>query len=146
MIISDLKFRSILIRKTFLPDIIMIQLLSLLFHFSLLVILYYLGKIVVYTLFVIQKIYFYIEELFGEFTSPRIRKMYKEVDFFYFQVLPTFFSNINKETNLTISSIETKYISLPIIFRILFAIIFTLFIMYCILLVTSYLYYYIILH
>lgn len=99
----------------------------------------------VYTLFFIQKIYLFIEELFGEFTSPRVQKLYKEIDFFYFQVLPTFFNNINKETNLTISSIETKYISLPIIFRILFAIIFTLFLMYCILLVLSYLYYYIIL-
>lgn len=98
-----------------------------------------------YSLFLIQKIYLYFEEVFGEFTSPRVLKMYKEVDFFYFQVLPTFFSNIDKETNLTIYSIEIKYISLPIIFRILFAIFFTLFLMYCILLVGSYLYYYIIL-
>jgi hypothetical protein len=97
-----------------------------------------------YTLFFIQKIYFYFEELFGEFTSPRVLKMYKEIEFFYFQVLPSFFTNLDKETNLTLDSIETKFSKLPIIFRILVAIISTLFIIYFILLVASYLYYYII--
>jgi hypothetical protein len=99
----------------------------------------------VYTLFAIQKIYLFIEEIIGEFTSPRVQKMYKEIDFFYFQVLPTFFTNIAKEHNLTLSTIETKFSKLPIIFKILFAIISTLFLMYCILLVASYFYYYIIL-
>jgi len=124
----------------------MIQLLSLLFHLLQLTILYILGWFITYTLYIIQRIYLKYEELFGEITSPRIRNIYKEIDFFYIQVLPTFFSNLSKERYLTISSIETLYINLPIIFRILVAFIFTFFVIYCILLIISYLYYNFILH
>lgn len=124
----------------------MIQLLSLLFHLLQLTILYILGWFITYTLYIIQRIYLKYAELFGEITSPRIRNIYKEIDFFYIQVLPTFFSNLSKERYLTISSIETIYINLPIIFRILVAFIFTLFVIYCILIIISYLYYNFILH
>lgn len=123
----------------------MIQLLSLLFHLLLLIILYYLVLLIKCTLFLIQKFYLFIEELLGNISSPRAQKFYKEIDFFYIKILPTFYSNINKEHNLTISSIEDNYNNLPIIFKILFSIIFTLFLIYCILLVASYIYYYIIL-
>jgi hypothetical protein len=124
----------------------MIQLLSLLFHLLQLTILYILGWFITYNLYIIQRIYLKYAELFGEITSPRIRNIYKEIDFFYIQVLPTFFSNLSKERYLTISSIETLYINLPIIFRILVAFIFTFFVIYCILLIISYLYYNFILH
>jgi hypothetical protein len=126
--------------------VLKIQLLSLLFHLLQLTILYILGWFITYTLYIIQRIYLKYAELFGEITSPRIRHIYKEIDFFYIQVLPTFFSNLSKERYLTISSIETLYINLPIIFRILVAFIFTFFVIYCILLVISYLYYTFILH
>jgi hypothetical protein len=124
----------------------MIQLLSLLFHLFQLIILNILGWFITYTLYVVQRIYLKYEELFGKIKSPRAQYIYKEIDFFYIQVLPTFFSNLNKERYLTVSSIETIYINLPIIFRILVAFIFTSFVIYCILLVISYLYYNFILH
>lgn len=124
----------------------MIQLLALLFHWFQLIILYYLGWIITYTLFIIQRIYLTYEELFGKIKSPRAQHIYKEIDFFYIQVLPTFFSNLSKQRYLTVSSIENIYINLPILLRILFAIIFTLLIMYCLLVVISYIYYTIILH
>jgi hypothetical protein len=125
----------------------MIQLLSLLFHLFQLIILYYLGWIVTYTLYIIQRIYFKIEELLGrKIKSPRAQYIIKEIDFFYIQVLPTFFSNLNKERYLTISGIENIYTNLPILLRIIFAIIFTVIIIYCVLVVISFIYYTIILH
>jgi hypothetical protein len=124
----------------------MIQLLSLLFHLFQLIILYYLGWLVTITLYLIQRFYLKYEELFGKIKSPRAQHIYKEIEFFYIQVLPTFFSNISKERYLTVSSIETIYTNLPIIFRILVAFIFTSFVIYCILLIISYLYYNFILH
>ena len=124
----------------------MIQLFSLFFHLTLLIILYILGWLVTYILYIIRRIYLKIEESFGEITLPKARMIYREIDFFYTQVLPTFFSNINKERYLTISSIEILYVNLPIVFRIAFAFLFTSFVIYCILLVSSYIYYYIILH
>lgn len=123
----------------------MIQLLVLFFHFTQLKFLFYLGWLVTYTLYIIQRIYLKYEEIFGKIKTPVFQNIIKEIEFFYIKVLPTFFSNINKELLLTTSIIETKYINLPLVLRILFAILLTLFIIYCILLVTSYLYYYIIL-
>jgi len=123
----------------------MIQLLSLLSHLFLLTIVYIIGWIVTYLLYIIQFIFLKIEAKRGEITSQKALKIFKEVNYFYSQIMPTFFFNIYKERLLTLHGIENLYSKLPIILRILFAIIFTLFIIYCILLLTSYLYYCIIL-
>ena len=97
-------------------------------------------------LYIIRKIYLKIERSFGEITLPKVQMIYKEINFFYNQVLPAFFSNINKERYLTISSIENIYSNLPLVFRIAFAFLFTSFVIYCIMLITSYIYYFIIIH
>jgi hypothetical protein len=122
----------------------MIQLLSLFFHLFQLIILYFLGLLVTYTLFLVQFIFIKIEQFKGKIISPRAQHIFKEVNYFYTRIMPTFFFNLKTERLLTLNGIETLYSNLPILLRLFFAIIFTLFIMYFILFVGSYLYYYII--
>ena len=124
----------------------MIQLFSLLFHLFLITLLYLIGLLVKYILFVLHYIYLKIENSREEITSPIAKSFYNEIIYFYFKVMPTFFLNINKEWIITLSTIQSIYWDLPILIRIIFAILYTTFIIYCIIAVLSFIYYTVLLH
>jgi hypothetical protein len=124
----------------------MIQLLSLIFYLFRLTLAYLLGSLMVYLLFIIQFLFIKYEQLIGKVASIRLNKAFKEVIYFYTQIMPTFFFNLRKERFLTINGIIITYSRLPQTLRLVLKLLFILLIIYYILVLINIYYYFIFIH
>jgi hypothetical protein len=122
------------------------KLLSLILYLLQLTIVYLIGCLNTYLLFILQFFYIKYEQLIGKVTSIRLQKGFKEVNYFYTQIMPIFFFNLRKERLLTINGIIITYSRLPTTIKVLMKLFFITLILYYILVLINIFYYFIFLH
>jgi hypothetical protein len=122
------------------------MILSLIFYLFRLTIAYLIGCLNTYLLFILQFSFIKYEQLIGKITSIRLQKGFKEVNYFYTQIMPIFFFNLRKERLLTINGIIITYSRLPKTLRLVLKLLFILLNIFYILLLINIFYYFIFLH